>query len=195
MTSSFTTTQHILKIAEQSMHNATEALKKRFNTLRTGRASPGMLESLRIEQSDGATVLLGHISRIVTRSAQELLVTPHQIWDKSLLATIQKAITKTELGLTPSIQSNEIRVFVSPLSQDRRKDFVKLIRQEAESICNEIRNYRREANGRSKVLLKQKSISEDEDYRTHATIQKLTDNTIAKINALTQEKEKELMQV
>lgn len=187
------TTPEAIKSATQvAMQNAYTALQKQLEHLRTGRASPALLENIRVEQANVGVMPLRHISTIAAVDAQTLMVTP---WDKALISAIDKAIIKADLGLNPVVNSDHLRVPLPPLSDQRRKEFVKRVSQEAEAIRGEVRNHRRDANNRCKALLKQKLISEDQDKRSHNDIQKLTDDMIGRINKLAADKEHQIMQV
>jgi ribosome recycling factor len=187
------TTPETIKTATQvAMQNAYTAFQKQLEHLRTGRASPALLENIRVEQANVGVQPLRYISTISASDAQTLLVTP---WDKTLISAIEKAIIKADLGLNPVVNSDHLRIPLPPLSDQRRKEFVKRVSQEAEAIRGEIRNHRRDANNRCKALVKQKLISEDQDKRTQNEIQKLTDDFVGRINKLAADKEQQIMQV
>lgn len=192
MMNELTTPEAIQEATKMAMQNAYAALQKQFEKFRTGRANPALLENIRIEQANVGVMPLQHISTITAADALTLLITP---WDKTLVPTIEKAILKAGLGLNPAVTSDNIRVSFPPLSEQRRKDSVRRLHEEAEAIRNEIRNHRRDANKRCKELLKQKLVNEDQDRRFHADTQKVTDNFIERINQLVAEKEHQIMQV
>lgn len=192
MMNELTTPEAIQEATKTAMQNAYAALQKQFEKFRTGRANPALLENIRIEQANVGVMPLQHISTITAADALTLLITP---WDKTLVPTIEKAILKAGLGLNPAVTSDNIRVSFPPLSEQRRKDSIRRLHEEAEAIRNEIRNHRRDANKRCKELLKQKLINEDQDRRFHADTQKVTDNFIERINQLVAEKEHQIMQV
>ena len=188
----YTTPQEILTDAETDMQNAYHALHKQFDQLRTGRASPALLETIQVKHADIGVSLLQHQATITASDAQTLLVKPY---DKALMPAIEKGIRGAGLDLNPMPMGDFIRVPLPSLSEQRRKDIVKRIHQETEVICNEIRSHRRTANQRIKDLLKQKLISEDQDHQSHNKIQKLTNKLIEKVNTLAAEKERQVTQI
>lgn len=174
------------------MEKAIEVLRTQFSKLRAGRAAPGLLEAVRVNQAAGGVVPLQHIATISVVDARTLLVSP---WDKSQVAAIEKAILSAELGLNPMTAGTTIRVPLPPLTEARRRDFVKVVKQDAEQARNTVRQHRREANAQFKSLVKQKAISEDQEKRAQAAIQKLTDQIMIQIDELTVSKEKKIMEV
>lgn len=181
----------IKSITEQGMHKALEALKVNLAKLRTGRAHPSLLEQLRVPQF-GKEVPLNHVASISIADARTLLVTP---WEKSSIPTIEKAIIQSNLGLNPLTAGNVIRVPLAMLTEERRRDMSKLVKQEAEDARVSIRNYRQDANHQFKELIKKKLITEDEERRARDMIQKMTDQNIAEVEKLAKTKEEELMQI
>lgn len=177
--------------AEQGMQKAIEALEFNLAKLRTGRAHPSLLEQLRVPQYD-KEVPLNHVASITVADARTLVVTP---WDKSLMAAIEKAIRKSDLGLNPVTAGNVMRVPLAALTEDRRREMSKLVKKEAEAACVSIRNHRRDANNQFKDLIKKKIITEDEERRAQDMIQKVTDRAITEVEKVADLKEKELMQV
>lgn len=177
--------------AEQGMQKAIEALEINLAKLRTGRAHPSLLEQLRVPQYD-KEVPLNHVASITVADARTLMVTP---WDKSLIAVIEKAIRKSDLGLNPVTAGNVMRVPLAALTEDRRREMSKLVKKEAEAACVSVRNYRRDANNQFKDLIKKKIITDDEEHRAQDTIQKITDRAIIEIEKMAAIKEKELMQI
>lgn len=177
---------------EQGMQKALEALKINLAKLRTGRAHPSLLEQLRITQYGGKEVPLNHVASITVADARTLLVTP---WEKSSIPTIEKAIIQSNLGLNPLTAGNVIRVPLAMLTEERRRDMSKLVKQEAEDARVSIRNYRQDANQQLKELIKKKLITEDEERRAKDMIQKMTDQNIAEVEKIAKTKEEELMQI
>lgn len=181
----------IKSTTEQGMHRALEALKINLAKLRTGRAHPSLLEQLRVLQYD-KEVPLNHMASITVADARTLSVTP---WDKTLIPTIEKAIRQSNLGLNPVTAGNVIRVPLAALTEERRRDLSKLVKQEAEDARVSIRNYRQDANHQYKELVKKKLMTEDEEHRAKEMIQKLTDKSIAEVEKIAKSKEEELMQI
>lgn len=177
---------------EQGMKKALEALKVNLAKLRTGRAHPSLLDQLRISQYGGKEVPLNHVASITVADARTLLVTP---WEKASIPIIEKAIIQSNLGLNPLTAGNVIRVPLATLTEERRRDMSKLVKQEAEDARVSIRNYRQDANQQLKELTKKKLITEDEERRAKDMIQKMTDQNIAEVEKLARTKEEELMQI
>lgn len=181
----------IRKDAEQRMRKSLEALKAELAKLRTGRAHPSILDHVKVEYY-GQEVPLSQVAKIVAEDARSLTVTP---WEKDMVSKIEKAIMTSDLGLNPMSAGMVIRVPMPPLTEERRRDLVKVVRHEGENAKVAIRNIRRDANGALKALLKDKAISEDEERRAQDAIQKLTDKYVADVDAVLAAKEKELMEV
>lgn len=179
-------------ITEQGMKKALEALKTNLAKLRTGRAHPSLLEQLRIPQYGGKEVPLNHVASITVADARTLLITP---WEKASIPVIEKAIIQSNLGLNPLTAGQVIRVPLAALTEERRRDMSKLVKQEAEDARVSIRNYRQDANHQLKELVKKKQITEDEERRSKEMIQKMTDQNITEIEKLAKTKEEELMQI
>lgn len=177
---------------EQGMQKALEALKINLGKLRTGRAHPSLLEQLRVPQYGAKEVPLNHVASVTVADARTLLVTP---WDKSSIPTIEKAIIQSNLGLNPVTAGNVIRVPLPMLTEERRRDMSKLVKQEAEDARVSIRNYRQDANHQLKELVKKKLITEDEERRARDQIQKMTDQNSVEIEKIAKTKEEELMQI
>lgn len=181
-----------IKLAtDQGMQKALEALKVNLAKLRTGRAHPSLLEQLRVTQYD-KEVPLNHVASITIADARTLLVTP---WEKASIPTIEKAIIQSNLGLNPVTAGNVIRVPLAALTEERRRDMSKLVKQEAEDARVSIRNYRQDANHQFKELIKKKLITEDEERRAKEMIQKMTDGAISEVEKIAKSKEEELMQI
>jgi ribosome recycling factor len=181
----------IRKDAEQRMGKSLDALKTELSKLRTGRAHPSILDHVKVEYY-GQEVPLSQVAQIVAEDARSLTVSP---WEKEMVSKIEKAIMTSDLGLNPMSAGMVIRVPMPPLTEERRRDLVKVVRHEGENAKVAIRNIRRDANGALKTLLKDKAISEDEERRAQEAIQKLTDRYVADVDAVLAAKEKELMEV
>ncbi len=184
-------TDAVVAQAESRMKKSVQTLQDNLNKLRTGRAHPSFLDSVRVEYYQ-QQVPLSQVANVVIENSQSLAVTP---WEKDMVAKIEKAIRTADLGLNPSTVGMLIRVPMPPLSEERRRDLVRVLKDEAEQSRVAIRNIRREANQDFKNLLKDKKISEDDEKRSTAKVQKLTDLYIQKIEQLAAEKEKELMAI
>ncbi|MDR2588371.1 MAG: ribosome recycling factor [Spirochaetales bacterium] len=176
---------------EERMKKTLKSLLDEFNTLRTGRASPAIFDKLRVDYYGQKTPL----TQVATVSVPEARLIVIQPWDKSLLNEIEKAIQTSELSLNPSNDGKIIRVSIPPLTEERRKDLVKVSKNMAEQSRVAIRNIRRDANEELKKSLKNGDLSEDEEKKTTDDIQKLTDKYIAEIGRELETKEKEIMEV
>ena len=181
----------IKKNTNQKMHKSIETLKSNLAKVRTGRAHAGMLDHVMVDYY-GTPTPIGGVANITLLDARTLGVQP---WEKKLLSNIEKAIRESDLGLNPSAQGDLIRVPTPALTEERRKEMVKLVKVEAEDAKIAIRNVRRDANEGLKKLLKDKTVSEDDERRAQDEVQKLTDKFVAEIDKLVQEKEKEVMTV
>lgn len=176
---------------ENRMKKCIESLKTELAKLRTGRAHPGLLDHIMVS-SYGSDMPLNQVASVSVSDARTLTVTP---WDKGMLANIEKAIRISDLGLNPASAGNAIRVPLPPLTEERRREMVKLVKQEGENAKVAVRNIRRDGNDELKKKLKDKEISEDEERRSQEQIQKLTDKFIAEVDSLLSQKEKELMEI
>ncbi|MEW6444465.1 MAG: ribosome recycling factor [Pseudomonadota bacterium] len=183
--------EDIRKDADQRMSKSIDALKTELGKLRTGRAHPSILDHVKVEYY-GQDVPLSQVAKIVAEDARNLTVSP---WEKDMVGKIEKAIMTSDLGLNPMSAGMVIRVPMPALTEDRRRDLVKVVRHEGENAKVAIRNIRRDANGTLKNLLKDKEISEDDERRAQDVVQKLTDKYVADVDALLAAKEKELMEV
>ena len=183
--------QDIEADARQRMSKSLSALKIELAKIRTGRAHTSLLDHLTVEYY-GSQVPFNQVANVSVEDARTLSITP---WEKSMVSKLEKAILNSDLGLNPNTAGTVIRVPVPPLTEERRKELVRVVRHEAENGRVAIRNIRRDANHDFKDLLKEKEISEDEDRRAQERIQKLTDEFIAKMDGLLAEKEKELMEI
>lgn len=180
----------IKKDAEQRMQRGVAALKEEFKRLRTGRAHTGLLEQVTVEYY-GSHVPIKQTSNVTVEDARTLVVTP---WEKQMVAAVEKAIINSGLGLTPVSAGTVIRVPLPPMTEERRKELVRVVRHDAETGRVAVRNVRREAIGDLKDLLKEKLIGEDEEHRAEDEIQKLTDRYVSQIDAVLKEKEAEIME-
>lgn len=179
----------IEKGAEDRMSRSVNAFKEALQKLRTGRAHPSLLEQVTVDYYNNPTPL-GQVANIAVENARTLTVTP---WEKDMVAKVEKAILTSDLGLNPSSAGTVIRVPLPPLTEERRKELAKVVRDEAETARISIRNIRREANHELKELVKAKTSTEDDERRSQAIIQKITDKYIAEIDQLATHKEKDLM--
>lgn len=181
----------IKKDAQERMEKSVDALKNTLSKVRTGRAHPSILSGISVEYY-GAPTPLNQVANVVAEDARTLAIT---VFDKELTPLIEKAIMKSDLGLNPMSAGTVIRVPLPPLTEERRRDLVKVVRGEAEGGRVAIRNIRRDANGDLKGLLKDKEISEDEDRKAQDDIQKLTDAAVKSVDDVLAAKEKDLMEV
>ena len=181
----------IKKTAEQKMHKTTEALKADLGKVRTGRAHAGILDHVMVDYY-GTMMPVNQVANVTLSDARTISVQP---WEKKMAPVIEKAIRDSDLGLNPSAQGDLIRVPMPALTEERRRDLIKVVKTEGEGAKVAVRNVRRDANAHLKDELKAKTISEDEDKRAQDDIQKLTDRHIAEIDKLIAEKEKDLMAV
>jgi len=181
----------IKKNATERMQKSVDALKLELAKLRTGRAHTSLLDHVTVAYY-GSEVPLSQVANVSVADARLLTVTP---WDKDMVQPIEKAILASDLGLNPATSGTVIRVPLPALTEERRRDMIKVVRGEAEAGRVAVRNIRRDANNELKVLLKDKKISEDDERRAQDDIQKLTDKYIGEIDKLLEAKEKELMEV
>jgi len=181
----------ILKDAEERMAKSVASLKQAFSKVRTGRAHASLLDHIKVDYY-GSDVPLSQVANIAVSEARTLTITP---WEKQMVPVVEKAIMTSDLGLNPSTSGQVIRVNLPPLTEERRRDMIKVVRGEAEAGRVAIRNIRRDANGDFKDLLKEKEITEDEERGAEDAVQKLTDKYIAEADALLQQKEQDLMEI
>jgi len=177
--------------AETRMKKAVESLRTEMSKLRTGRANAELLDHLTVEYY-GAPTPLSQIATVTCSDSRTLMVTP---WEKSMLPVIEKAILTSDLGLNPASTGAAVRVPMPALTEERRKEMIKVVRAEAEQGRVAIRNIRRDANNQLKDLVKSKDISEDDERRAGEVVQKLTDKYIAEVEVVLQDKEKDLMEI
>lgn len=180
-----------IKDTKVRMEKSVEALKSQMAKVRTGRAHPSLLDTISVSYY-GADTPLRQLANVSVEDSRTLAIT---VFDKSLTAAVEKAIMASDLGLNPMSAGTIIRVPLPPLTEERRRDLVKLVRAEAENGRVAVRNIRRDANADIKALLKDKEISEDDERRATDEIQKVTDIFIKKIDEVLADKEKELMEV
>lgn len=177
--------------AEKRMAKSIEALKAELVSIRTGKASPSLLETVRVE-AWGSHMPLSQVASVSAPQPRLLVVQP---WDKTLLQPILKAIQKADLGLNPADDGDLIRVPIPPLTEDRRNDLVKKVKKLGEEVKVAIRNVRRDANEEVKKLQKDGKISEDDLHRGSQDIQKMTDRNIEQVDEILRRKEKEILEI
>ena len=177
--------------ASVRMQKAIDSLSSRLAKIRTGRAQPGILDGIMVEYY-GSPTPLRQVAQVNVEDARTLKLT---VFDRNAIKDVEKAIQKSDLGLNPVVAGIDIRVPLPPLTEERRKDLVKVVRGEIEQTRVEIRNIRRDANNELKALEKAKEISEDEQHGGEDQIQKLTDASVKKCDELLAAKEKELMEI
>ncbi len=183
--------EQTVKDAEHRMEQAVESLRHELTTIRTGRANPALLDRLLVEYY-GQTMPINQVASVSVPESRSLMITP---WDKKALVAIEKAIQKSDLGLTPNNDGVNIRLNIPPLNEQRRKDLIKQVHKMVEEHRVAIRNVRRDANEHLKKAEKSHDISEDENRRFQDRIQKLTDKFIASVDKVQESKEEELMEV
>jgi len=181
----------IKKDARERMAKCVQNFQNDLKKLRTGRAHPSLIEHLRVDYY-GSEVPLQQVASIAVEEGRTLVVSP---WEKSVVQAIEKAIFKSDLGLTPMTAGTVIRIPMPPLTEERRREITKMLRHDAEGARVAVRNVRRDVMTDVKELLKEKSISQDDERRAETEIQKLTDKHVADIEQLLAAKEKEVMQV
>ena len=186
-----TTIAEITKTMQGKMDQSIAAFKNNMTKIRTGRANPALLDTVHVEYY-GSMLPLSQVANVALIDARTISVQP---WEKGMGAKIEKAIRESELGLNPASMGDLIRVPMPPMSEERRKEMTKLVRHEGESAKIAVRNLRRDANEHVKKLVKDKLASEDDQKRSEADIQKLTDRHIAEIDQLVHNKEQEIMAV
>jgi len=181
----------VKKTAEQKMRKTVEALKTDLAKVRTGRAHTGLLDHVMVDYY-GTSTPIPQMGNVTLLDARTIAVSP---WDKKMAPAIEKAIRDCDLGLNPAAMGETVRVPMPALTEERRKDLIKVVRHEGENARVAVRNVRRDAIHHLKELLKQKKVAEDEERRAQDDIQKLTDRSIADIDKLLQQKEADLMAV
>ncbi|MCL2270359.1 MAG: ribosome recycling factor [Treponema sp.] len=183
--------QEIIDSNEEKMKKSLANLKDGFASLRTGRASAALFDKIRVDYY-GEKTPLNQVSNISIPEARLIVIQP---WDKNLIGEIEKAIRSSELSLNPSNDGKVIRISIPPLTSERRKELVKLAKNQAEQARVAVRNIRRDGNEELKKMLKDASITEDDESKGSADLQKLTDSYVEKVNQVLEEKEKEIMEV
>ena len=183
--------EDIKKDASSRMGKSIEALKLELSKIRTGRANISLLDHVMVDYY-GSEVPINQAATVSVEDARTLAVSP---WEKSMVPAVEKAIMNSDMGLNPVTAGDVIRVPLPALTEERRKDLVKLVRQEAEQGRVAVRNIRRDANTDLKELVKEKEISEDEEHAGLDAVQKLTDKFVKEIEEILAEKEKELMEI
>lgn len=181
----------VKKNAEQKMKKTLETLKVDLGKVRTGRAHAGLLDHIVVDYY-GTPTPIPQVANVNLVDARTLGVSP---WDKKMASAIEKAIRESDLGLNPATQGDIVRVPMPALTEERRKELIKVVRHEGENARVAIRNVRRDANNQLKDLLKQKKVAEDEERRAQDEVQKLTDRHISEIDKLLQQKETDLMAI
>ncbi|MGB9887580.1 MAG: ribosome recycling factor [Moorellales bacterium] len=181
--------QELLKDVSERMQKACELLRKELAALRAGRANPALLEKIEVDYY-GVPTPINQLATITAPDARLLVVQP---WDKSLVPKIEKAILKSDLGVTPNSDGTVVRVPIPPLTEERRKEMVKVARKKGEEARVAIRNVRRDGNERVKAAEKEGLVSEDQAKRTQEEIQKLTDKYIKEVDKILEAKEQEIL--
>jgi len=176
---------------ESKMNKSLEVLKREFNGLRTGRASVSLLDSIYID-AYGSSVPLNQVSNISVPESRLITV---QVWDETLLTAVESTIRNSDLGLNPMLEGNLIRIPIPELSEERRKELAKIASKYSEDCKVSVRNVRREAMEKIKILEKDKEISKDESFKFSDQVQEITDKLIEKIDMLFSEKEKDILRV
>ncbi|WEG11591.1 ribosome recycling factor [Pullulanibacillus sp. KACC 23026] len=184
-------TQEIINDAKQRMNKAIDVLANDLMAIRAGRANPSLLNRVQVDYY-GAPTPLNQLAGITTPEARMLIIQP---FDKSIMSDIERAILKADLGLTPSNDGSVIRLAIPPLTEERRKDLVKQVKKSAEEAKVAVRNVRRDANDSLKKAEKEGTITEDDLRGWTDEVQKVTDQTISKIDEVAANKEKEIMEV
>ncbi len=183
--------EDVKKDATERMSKCVAAYKNELKRLRTGRASTSLVEHIKVEYY-GSDVPVQQVANVAVEDARTITIVPYE---KTMVTVIEKAIMKSDLGITPNTAGSVIRVPLPALTEERRRDLTKVVKHEAENARVAIRNVRRDVMHELKELLKEKLISEDEDRRAHDEVQKLTDKFVAEVDHVMSDKEKELMQV
>jgi ribosome recycling factor len=181
----------VKKSAEQKMHKSIEALKNDLGKVRTGRAHTGILDHVMVDYY-GSMMSIPQVANVNLIDSRTIGVQP---WEKNMVGKVEKAIRESDLGLNPATQGDIIRVPMPALTEERRRDLIKVVKTEGESTRVAVRNVRRDANTALKDMVKNKMASEDEERRAQDEIQKLTDKHIAEIDKLLQAKEADLMAI
>ncbi|MDH4096286.1 MAG: ribosome recycling factor [Betaproteobacteria bacterium] len=179
------------KTTEQKMHKSVDAFKADLSKVRTGRAHTGLLDHIMVDYY-GAPTPLYQVAKVTLLDARTIGVTP---FEKKIVQAVEKAIRDSDLGLNPASMGEQVRVPMPALTEERRKELIKVVRHEAENARVAVRNLRRDANHHLKEALRKKEVSENDERRMQDEVQKLTDRSIAEIDKLLQQKEAELLAV
>lgn len=177
--------------AQDRMQKALDNLEKDYKRVRTGRASVALVDGLRVDYY-GTSTPLNQLATLTIPEPRSIMIQP---WDSTIIGDVEKAILKSELGLTPMNDGKVIRINIPPLTAERRRDLVKIVRKMSEETKVAVRNIRRDINEMIKELKKEKEISEDEQFRAQDEIQKITDDFIKKVDIIFSSKEKEILEV
>ena len=183
--------QELRKKTNERMQTSIEALKKKFASVRTGRASLSLLDGLTVDYY-GTPTPLQQVASLSLPDSRQIAIQP---WEQKIISEIEKAIMKSDLGLTPMNDGKLIRINIPALTEERRKQLVKVVKKEAEDAKVAVRNIRRDINEELKKLEKEKHVSEDEIKKEHDEVQKITDSFVKKVDELLEHKEKEIMEV
>jgi ribosome recycling factor len=183
--------EEIKQVAEQKMQQSIESFKNSLHKIRTGRANPGLLDTVQVDYY-GSMVPISQVANVALLDARTISVSP---WEKGMGAKIEKAIRDSDLGLNPASQGELIRVPMPAMTEERRKELTKVVRAEGEHAKVAIRNLRRDVNDGVKKLVKEKLASEDDERRSHDEVQKFTDRCIAEVDKLVSGKEADIMAV
>jgi ribosome recycling factor len=181
----------ILSDAETRMGKSVDSLRTELTKIRTGRAHPSLLDQIKVDYY-GTDTAINQVANVTVEDSRTLAVAP---WEKQMVAVVEKAIINSGLGLNPSTAGNLIRIPMPPLTEERRRELVKVVKGEGENAKIAIRNIRRDANSDFKDLLKEKDISEDESRQAEDTIQKHTNKFVTSVDEVIAVKEKELMEI
>ena len=181
----------ILEDAKVRMQKSTESVATEFSRIRTGRASTALLDHIQVDYY-GSSVPIGQAATVSVGDARTLVI---QAWEKNMIPVIEKAIMESELGLNPVTAGEVIRIPLPALTEERRKEMTKIVRQEGENGKIAVRNIRRDALGDLRELVKEKLIGADDEKRAETQMQELTDQSVARIDSLVAEKEAEVMEV
>lgn len=185
------TIKEILETGSNRKNNSIDALKREFDTIRTGRPNPAIVENIMVEYY-GSLVPMNQLSSISVSEGRTIVIQP---WDKQSIPSIEKAISTGELGLNPTNDGNIIRLAIPQLTEDRRKDLVKVVKRKAEDWKVELRNIRRDVLEQIRTMVKNKEISEDESKKAQEQLQKITDQYVSQVDVLAGAKEGEVMSI
>ena len=183
--------EQVLADIDSKMKKAADALVRELATIRTGRATPALVEHIKVDYHGVPTPIV-QLASISVPEAKMILIQP---WDRSSVRDVEKAVLKSDLGLNPTSDGNVIRITIPPLTEERRKDLIKVVRKRTEEERITLRNLRREGIERLRKAEKNKEISQDQYTRTSDQLQKLTDNYIGRVDSIEQDKETEIMEV